>query len=310
MTLPSLSTFQVFVAVAKHRSFRRAAVEQGVSASAISHTIRGLEAGLGVRLFNRTSRSIALTAAGEFLYARAAAAVSDFEQAVAGVGTFRGRPSGTLRLNVPRSAADLVVRPLLARFLAAYPDIKVEVVSDDGMIDIVAGGFDAGIRTGQHLAQDMISVPVGPPLRFAVVGSPEYFAARPKPVLPRDLLDHACIGRRYPSGASYPWTFGHGTDAIDVHVSGPVVLDDRMLIVAAALDGIGLAHVHEGLVVDHTARGSLVRVLHDWCPALPTFFLYYPGRRHIPAPLRAFIDMARSTGLEPVWWQGSPKVCG
>lgn len=295
MTLPSLPALQVFLSVAKHLSFRRAALERDVSASALSHAIRGLEESLGVRLFNRTNRSIALTAAGEFLHAHAAAALSELEQVIEGIGTFRDRPSGTLRLNVPRSAADLVIRPLMAQFLLTYPAIKLDVVSDDEMVDIVAEGFDAGIRAGQHLAQDMISIPVGPQLRFAVVGSPGYFAARTKPAQPRDLLNHACIGRRYPSGAPYAWTFGSGTDVVEVDVSGPIVLDDRALIVAAALEGIGLAHIHEGLVADHIASGALIQVLDDWCPRLPTFFLYYPGRRHLPAPLRAFIDMARST---------------
>lgn len=201
MTLPSLPALQVFLSVAKHLSFRRAALERGVSASALSHAIRGLEESLGVRLFNRTNRSIALTAAGAFLHAHAAASLSDLEQAIEGIGIFRDRPNGTLRLNVPRSATDLVIKPLMARFLLTYPEIKLDIASDDGMVDIVAAGFDAGIRAGHHLAQDMISVPVGPYLRSAVVGSPGYFATRTKPVHPRDLLNHACIGRRYPSGA-------------------------------------------------------------------------------------------------------------
>lgn len=296
MALPSLTTLQVFLSVARNLSFGRAARERGVSASALSHAIRGLEEQLGVRLFNRTSRSIGLTAAGEFLRTHAAEAVADLERAIAETRNFEGRPSGTLRLNVPRSAADLVMRPLMARFLRTYPEITLEVVSDDGMVDIVADGFDAGIRAGQHLALDMISIPVGPAVRFAVVGSPGYFATRPKPATPPDLLNHACIGRRYPSGGPYAWTFGDGAQVMDVDVSSPIVLDDRVMIVAAALDGIGLAHIHEGLVADHIASGALVRVLDEWCPRLPTFFLYYPGRRHVPAPLRAFIDLARSTG--------------
>lgn len=295
MALSSLAALQVFVQVARHLSFSRAALERGVSASALSHAMRGLEASLGVRLFNRTNRSVALTAAGEFLYAHASAAMSDLEHAIAGTSNFRARPSGTLRLNVPRSAADLVIKPLMARFVMTYPEITLDIVTDDGMVDIVAEGFDAGIRAGQHLALDMISIPVGPALRFAVVGSPGYFATRLEPARPSDLLDHACIGRRYPSGAPYAWTFGYGVDAMEVNVSGPVVLDDRVLIVAAALDGIGLVHIHEGLVADHVASGALVRVLDEWCPKLPTFYLYYPGRRLVPAPLRAFIDMARST---------------
>ena len=300
MMLPSLPAVQAFLSVARHVSFSRAAAERGVSASALSHAIRSLEEQVGVRLFNRTSRSISLTAAGKFLSAHGGAAVSDLEQAIVGLGTFRGRASGTLRLNVPRSALDLVIRPLMATFLLAYPEIKLDVVSDDGKVDIVAEGFDAGIRAGQQLAPDMISVPVGPALRFAVVGSPGYFASRTLPEQPRDLLDHACIGRRYPGGAPYVWTFARGTDVIDIEVRSVVTLDDRALIVAAALDGIGLAHIHEGLVADHIASGALVRVLEDWCPALPTFFLYYPGRRHVPAPLRAFIDMARAPGTPTV----------
>ena len=202
---------------------------------------------------------------------------------------------GTLRLNVPRNANELVIRPVMARFLAAYPEVELEIVSDDGKVDIVAGGFDAGIRAGQDLGQDMISVPVGPPLRFAVVGSPAYFASRRKPVGPQDLLSHVCIGRRYPSGARYAWTFARGGAAeIVVDVSGPLIVDDRTLIIAAALDGIGLSHIHEALVADRLAQGDLVRVLEDWCPPLPTFFLYYPGRRQLPPPLRAFIELART----------------
>ena len=294
MTLPGLPALQVFLSVARHLSFSRASAERGVSASALSHSIRGLEEHLGLRLFNRTNRSIGLTAAGEFLQTHAAGAVSDLEQVIAGIGTFRSRPSGTLRLNVPRSAADLVIAPLMARFLAYYPEIRLEVVSDDGLVDIVANGFDAGIRAGQHLAQDMISLPVGPALRFAVVGSPAYFDGRLKPMQPKDLLDHACIGRRYPSGTPYAWTFGKGAETLEVEVGGPLVLDDRTLIVAAALEGIGLAHIHKPLVAAHIASGALIPVLEEWCPSLPTFFLYYPGRRHVPAPLRAFINMARS----------------
>ncbi len=294
MALPSLPALDIFLAVAKHGSFRRAATERGVTPSALSHAIRGLEEGLGVRLFNRTSRSIRITAAGEHLLRRIGPALGDIAEAVEQLGLYRDRAAGTLRLNVPRNAVELVVKPVMARFLAAYPEITLEIVSDDGMVDIVAEGFDAGIRAGQHLGQDMISVPVGPPLRFAVVGAPAYFASREPPRLPQDLVTHACIGRRYPSGARYDWVFAKGDEAFKIEVSGPLIADDRTLIVAAALAGIGLAHIHEALVIDHLAWGDLVRVLGDWCPALPTFFLYYPGRRQLPAPLRAFIDMART----------------
>ncbi len=291
MPLPGFPALEVFVAVAKHQSFRKAAVERGVSPSALSHVIRGLEQTLDVRLFNRTNRSIRITAAGEHLLKRIGPALGDITEAIEQVNLFRGRPAGTLRLNVPRTAIELIIRPMMARFLAAYPEIKLEVVSDDGLVDIVAGGFDAGIRAGQHLAQDMILVPVGPLMRFAVVGAPAYFADQKKPRVPQDLHEHACIGRRYPSGALYTWAFARGEDVMEVKVSGPLIVDDRALIVAAAMDGIGLAHIHEALVSDHIANGRLVRVLEDWCPVLPNFFLYYPGRRQIPAPLRAFVDM-------------------
>lgn len=293
MPLPGFSALEVFVAVAKHRSFRRAALERGVSPSALSHVIRGLEQTLDVRLFNRTNRSIRITAAGEHLLNRIGPALGDITEAIEQVSLFRGRPTGPLRLNVPRNAAELVIKPMMGRFLATYPEIRLEVITDDELVDIVAERFDAGIRAGQHLAQDMILVPVGPPMRFAVVGAPAYFADRGKPRAPQDLHAHLCVGRRYPNGALYAWAFAQAGDAMEVQVSGPLIADDRSLIIAAALEGIGLAHIHEALVADHIERGELVRVLEDWCPVLPHFFLYYPGRRQMPAPLRAFVDMVR-----------------
>jgi len=235
MTLPTLSAMQAFLSLARHLSFSKAALERGVSTSALSHALRDLEATLGVRLVNRTNRSVALTAAGEFFRVRSAAAVAEVEHAMAGIGAFRDRPVGTLRLNVPRSAADIIIRPMMATFLQRYPEIRLDIVSDDRLVDIVAEGFDAGIREGRLLAQDMIAVPVGPLMRFAVVGSPDYFATRPRPSAPRDLLSHSCICRRFPNGTAYPWTFGRGANVTTVDVSGSLVLDDRALIVAAAL---------------------------------------------------------------------------
>ncbi len=293
MPLPGFPALEVFVSVAKHRSFRKAALARGVSPSALSHVIRGLEQTLGVRLFNRTNRSIRITPAGEHLLQRIGPALGDIADAIEQVGLLRDRPAGTLRLNVPRNAAELVIKPMMCRFLATYPEIRLEVVTNDGLVDIVAEGFDAGIRAGQDLAQDMILVPVGPPMGFAVVGAPAYFSDRDKPRVPHDLHEHACIGRRFPSGAPYAWAFTRGEEATEVEVSGPLVADDRALIIAAALGGIGLAHIHEALVADHIERGELVRVLEDWSPVLPNFFLYYPGRRQVPAPLRAFVDMVR-----------------
>ena len=299
MPLPGLPALEVFVAVARHRSFRKAAIERGVSTSALSHVIRGLEQNLGVRLFNRTNRSIHITDAGEHLLGRIAPALGDITEAVEHIGAFRGRPAGSLRLNVPRNAAEIVIRPMTGRFLEAYPEIRLEVVTQDGLVDIVSEGFDAGIRAGQDLGLDMISVPIGPGLRFAVVGSPSYFANRDKPAVPQDLRTHACVGRRYPSGALYKWAFARGSEAIDIAIRGRLVVDDRSLIIGAALDGVALAHIHEALVADHIARGELVRVLEDWCPPLPRFFLYYPGRRQVPPPLRAFIEMASGKSGPP-----------
>lgn len=294
MPLPSLPALETFIAVARHGSFRRAAAERGVSPSALSHAMRGLEDRLGLRLFNRTNRSIRLTEAGTFLLARVEPALGDIAEAISQVNAFRGRPSGLLRLNVPRIAAELIVKPIMGRFLAAYPDIRLEVVSDDGLVDIVSEGFDAGIRPGRRLAQAMIAVPVGTRRRFAVVASPDYFARYGKPQSPQDLHAHACIERRYPDGGRYAWEFARGDEAMEVDVSGPLVLDDSTLMAAAALDGVGIAFVYESLVADDVSHGGLVRVLEDWCPRLPHFFLYYPGRRQPPAPLRAFIDMVRA----------------
>ena len=193
---------------------------------------------MGVRLFNRTNRSIHITDAGEHLLGRIAPALGDITEAVEHIGAFRGRPAGSLRLNVPRNAAEIVIRPMTGRFLEAYPEIRLEVVTQDGLVDIVSEGFDAGIRAGQDLGLDMISVPIGPALRFAVVGSPSYFANRDKPAVPQDLRTHACVGRRYPSGALYTWAFARGSEAIDIAIRGRLVVDDRSLIIGAALDGV------------------------------------------------------------------------
>ena len=293
MAWPGFPALEAFLAVARHQSFRKAATERGVSSSALSHTIRGLEQTLGVRLFNRTNRSIRITAAGEQLLNRIGPALGDIAGAIEQARSGRDRPYGTLRLNVPRNAAEVVIKPVMSRFLMAHPEITLDVVTQDGFVDVVAEGFDAGIRTGEHLAQDMISVPVGPPLRFAVVGAPKYFAGREPPRVPQDLLGHHCVMRRFPSGATYSWAFARGSEAIDIEVSGHLVVDDRSLIIKAALDGLGLAHIHAALVEEQIGRGELVRVLEEWCPDLPPFFLYYPGRRHVPAPLRAFISFMR-----------------
>ncbi len=294
MSRPSLAALEVFLAVARHGSLRTAAVARGVSPSALSHVIRGLEQTLDVRLFNRTTRSIRITEAGRQLLRSIGPALDDVAEGLQAVGALRGRPAGPLRLNVPRIATELIVEPIIGRFLSTYPDVRLEVVSSDGLVDIVAEGFDAGIRRDRRLAPGMIALPVGPTRRFAVVGAPSYLARRDPPRAPQDLHAHACIERCFPNRARYAWEFARDGEALEVEVSGPLTVDDTSLMLQAALDGVGLAFVFEELVTAHLASGALVRLLEPWCPMLPRFFLYYPGRRQVPAALRAFIDMVRS----------------
>ena len=295
MPRPSLAALEVFVGVARHGSFRRAAAERRVSASALSHVIRSLEDALDVRLFNRTSRSTRLTEAGRQLLDRIGPALGEVGEALDGVARFRARPSGLLRVNLPRVANQLVIEPMIGRFLAAHPEVRLEIASFDGLADIVADGFDVGIRRDRRLSPGRIAVPAGPPRRFAVVAAPSYLAANGRPVVPQDLHAHRCIERRYPDGSRYAWEFARGEEAVELEVSGPLVADDTALMLRAALDGVGLAFVFEELAAGHLAGGRLVRLLEDWCPARPRFFLYYPGRRHVSPALRAFIDAVRDT---------------
>jgi DNA-binding transcriptional LysR family regulator len=295
MERADLSDLAAFVSVATHRSFRRAAVELRVSPSALSHAIRGVEERLGVRLLNRTTRSVAPSEAGERLLARLRPALRDIADAVEDVNAFRATPAGTLRLNVPRPAAQLLLAPVMARFLAANPQMRLEIVADDGFVDIVSAGFDAGVRLGESVERDMVAVPLGPPQRFAIVGSPEYIRSHGKPRTPADLRRHPCIRYRFPSGVLYRWPFEKDGQALEVDVDGPVTLGEPELMVRAALDGVGLALAFEGLVTSSLAGGRLVRVLQDWCPTFPGFYLYYPSRRQLPAGLRAFIEMVRKS---------------
>lgn len=290
---PSLQALEVFLAVAKLGSFRRAAAERGVTPSALSHLMRGLEESLGARLFNRTSRSIALTEAGRHLFYRIGQPLDDLAEALRSVGTIGNRPAGPLRLNAPRIVSQLLFERIVGPFHARYPEIRLEITTTDGLVDIVTEGFDAGIRRDRRLAPGMIAVPIGPIRRFAVVGSPDYFARHTPPAEPADLGQHACIERRFPSGSRYAWEFGREGAAFEVEVSGPLIVDDTSLMLRAALDGIGLAFMFESLVAEHVVAGRLSRVLEDWCPLAPRFFLFYPGRRLMPATLRAFIDFVR-----------------
>ena len=288
--LPDLAAF---ARIAELKSFRRAAQALGVSPSALSHALRNMEARLGVRLLHRTTRSVAPTEAGERLLARLRPALDDIDLALSEVKGFRDRPAGRLRINMSRSAARLIVAPRLASFLAAYPEVRLEIATDDGLTDIVAGGFDAGIRLDEALQADMVAVRLGGPQRLVVVGSPDYFARHGRPATPADLAGHACFRMRWPSGALVPWEFERAGQAIRVEVDGPLIIDDALVQHRAALDGAGLAFVFEHHVAEEIAAGALEVVLDGWCPPFPGFHLYYPSRRQVSPALRAFIDHMR-----------------
>jgi DNA-binding transcriptional LysR family regulator len=285
----------VFAIVAEERSFTRAAARLGVSPSALSHTMRRLEERLRIQLLARSTRSVSTTEAGERLLARLGPAIEEISVAVEDLGRLLDRPSGHVRITASRSAARMVVTPILPRFTRTYPDIVVEILIDAGLTNIVAQRFDAGIRLGESLEKDVVAVPVTGPLRMAVVGSPQYFASHPAPSAPRDLGKHRCINFRLPSaGTLYKWEFEKARRSIDVGVEGPLISGDEGIIVDAALSGVGLAYLIEDQVASLVQAGTLVRVLEDWCQPFPGFFLYYPGRRQISPALAAFIGAIRA----------------
>jgi DNA-binding transcriptional LysR family regulator len=289
-----LNDLDAFAAVARHRSFRGAAAERGVSASTLSQAVRDLEAGLGVRLLNRSTRSVAPTDAGRALLGRLAPALADIPAAVDGVGARPGEAAGTLRLNAPEPAVELVLAPLVRPFLAAHPQVRLEVVAETALVDIVKDGFDAGVRWGESLARDMIAVPLGGPQRFVVVAAPTFLAERGAPATPSDLLERPCIRQRFPSGVVPLWKFERDGILLRLDPAGPLVSTSLALQRRAALDGVGFWATFEGYVADDLNAGCLVRVLDDWCPPFPGPFLYYPSRRQLPPPLRAFMDFVRS----------------
>ena len=282
-----------FLAIARHKSFRRAAGELGCTASALSHALKALESRLDLRLFNRTTRSVALTEAGERLLARIAPAFRDIEDAVDDLNELRGAPIGRLRFNTARASAKMVLLPIVARFLESHPRISVEIAIDNDLVDVVSEGFDAGVRFGEVIARDMIAVPLGPRQRSAIVASPALFERHPVPVTPEHLRDLPCIGLRFGSGRLYAWEFERGGVELSVEVEGPLVVGDQDMMVEAALMGAGIAYAFEDQVSEHIRAGRLVRVLEDWCPYYKGLYLYYPSRRQLPAALRAFIDFAR-----------------
>ena len=294
MLTDELADLAVFAAVAEARSFTRAASRLGRSQSALSQTIRRLEERLQLRLLTRTTRNVAPTPAGEQLLATLGPALGDIEARIQALGELREQPSGSLRLTAGRHAAETVLWPALLRLTDRYPDIKVEVAIHSALTDIVTEQFDAGIRLGERIAKDMIAVPIGPDLRQAVVGSPAYFATHGTPAEPHDLTQHRCANIRLPTaGGLYAWEFERGGRAINVHVDGPVTVNDVHLLISTALHGTALVMVMEDMVLPFLADGRLVRVLGDWCPPFSGYHLYYPNRRHPSSAFAALLEELR-----------------
>ena len=287
-----LGELAAFAVVAEERSFTRAAARLGISQSALSHSMRGLEKRLGLQLLARTTRSVSPTAAGTALLQDLTPALERIERSLAEARKRRESPTGRIRLIIPRPASYMVLLPKLARFARTYPEIVLEVTSSNDPVDLVAGGYDAGVQIGEFIQRDMIAVRVSEDLRLAVVGSPEYFKARNIPRTPRDLKDHACIGFRFSSGI-YRWEFEKGRKALTVNPQGPATFDDPDLVVQAVLNGVGIATTVEQPISEMIAKGRLLQVLRDWCPTFPGYFLYYPSRRNQPAALAALINTLR-----------------
>jgi DNA-binding transcriptional LysR family regulator len=289
-----------FVAVVNAGGFREGARTSGRSASSLSDAVRRLETGLGVRLLNRTTRSVRPTEAGARLMERIVPALGEVESALDVVNELRDRPSGTLRLNVPLSASRLVLPAIITPFLQTYPDIRLEVIVEESFVDMLAAGCDAGIRYDERLEQDMIAVPIGPRLqRCAAAASPAYLAARGRPEHPRDLLDHACLRGKFPSGAMPLWDFEKDGEVLSLDPSGPLIV--RIggavdLAVQAAVDGLGIVYLFEDWLRPYLDSGQLVPVLEPWWQSFTGPFLYYPGRRYVPSPLRAFVDFIKAKG--------------
>jgi len=293
MVRPSLNDLAAFAAVASHQSFRRAAEIMGVSRSALSHAIIGLEAKLDVRLFNRTTRSVSLTQAGARLLARLDPVLQELDQALDTLSEERGTPSGTLRINANKSGARILLAEVVPRFLDLYPDVELDLVSEGRLVDIVEQGFDAGIRLLETVPKDMVAVKFGGDVRFIAVAAPSYLDGRARPHTPDDLYVHCCVRQRLPSGKRYRWEFSKRGAEVAIDVPGNLTLDDNDLLVQAAVDGRGIAYVPDYFARPFLASGQLLVVLDEWCPPTPGLALYYPRSRHVPSPLRAFIDLLR-----------------
>ncbi|UEM04785.1 LysR family transcriptional regulator [Skermanella rosea] len=288
-----LDHLETFALIVRAGGFRAAAAERGVSSSVMSQTMGALEQALGIRLLNRTTRSIAVTEAGERLLKRLRPALDEIRSALAELDELREQPSGTLRINAPGPAVDHVLCPLAFAFMKAHPEVKVEIVSDAAIVDIVEQGFDAGVRFGKQLAQDMIAVPLGRPLRYAIVASPGYLRERGRPTVPSDLIGHDCIRRRYPGGTLATWAFGKNGETVEIAPEGRLTLSSAHQELQAAIAGQGIAHVFEDYARAPIQDGKLIEILADWSPQLPSWFLYYPNKRHSSAAMRAFLEFAR-----------------
>lgn len=293
----AFSALNGVVAVAQHRSFRAAATELGISASALSHAVASLERSLGVKLFHRTTRSVSLSEAGERFLARVRPALHEIAAAMEGVNAFRDKPAGTLRINTAVAAARRLLEPLILPYLQRYPDMRIDIVTEARLVDIVAGGFDAGVRLKESVPQDMVAIPCSPAIRFRVVGAPSYFRRHPPPRSPADLAAHICIRRRLPSGALLRWELEKKTQSFALDVQGPLTLDADELMVTAAVEGQGLAWVNEWSVEALLSKRRLISVLDDWSARFPGLCLYYPPHRHPSAGLRALVAMIRELDL-------------
>jgi DNA-binding transcriptional LysR family regulator len=297
MSNENFNTLAAFAVVARERSFTRAAAKLGVSQSALSQTIKGLEARLGIRLLTRTTRSVAATEAGERLLRVVGPRLEEIEHELAVLSELRDKPAGTIRITAGEHPAVTVLQEGLARFLGDYPDIHVEITVDYGLTDIVAEGFDAGVRLGEQVAKDMIAVRIGPDMRMAVVGSPSYFERRPVPKTPQDLTAHNCINIRLPTyGGIFPWEFEKAGREIKVRVEGQLVFNNMGLRLESALEGLGLAYMPEDQALPAIEAGRLVRVLEDWCEPFPGYHLYYPSRRHASPAFAVLVEALRYRG--------------
>jgi len=294
VTRENINDLIAFLAVARERSFTRAAAKMGVSQSALSHTIRSLEARLGIRLLTRTTRAVSVTEAGERLLESIGPHFDEIDAQVEALSELRDKPAGTIRITAADYAIKYVLWPKLRRFLPKYPDIKVELILDNGLTDIVTDRFDAGVRMGEHLAKDMISARIGPDFRLSVVGAPSYFADRPSPLHPKDLVGHTCINFRLPSfGGLYAWEFEEEGREIKIRVEGQLVFNNIFDVLEATLDGFGLAYIPEEIILPHVAEGRLVRVLQEWSPYWDGYHLYYPSRRQSSPAFVALVEALR-----------------